>query len=722
VTVQSYFSDKDRSVRRLLVWAMILPLCIIAASCALLPPGTIPPIPDVVTVSPQTAPVRAGATQQFSASVPHVSNPIFSWSVNGTVGGSATAGTIDSTGLYTAPTILPAPNTVTINAALTIGTQTPGNSTVTLLNPIPVLNGVLNSPIAVGPFYIVLTGSNFVPGSTVSFGGTTLTTTYSSNGELAATGTATSAQLGSVPVTVQNPDPGSASSSAVNATVVAPNPVVAPEVADRFLEQSSFGPNAAYIAQVQQLGLQGFLNAQYSLPVTPFPNPAASETDLSEVQKRFYVQIVGAPDQLRQRVAYALGLIYTISGNTISTPQAFTPYLQLLQNDAFANYRQIMEDVTLSPAMGNYLNMVNNNKPYSSSDHANENYARELMQLFTLGTSLLNQDGSLQTDGSGNQIATYSQAQVQEFALAYTGWTYPTQPGMATQTNNPQYWIGPMVAVNSNHDVTVKQLLQYAGAVQGGLLPAGQTAQADLDGALDNIFNHPNMPPFVSQQLIQHLVTSNPSPAYVQRVASVFANNGNGVRGDMAAVVTAILLDPEARRGDSPATANAVDGHLREPTLYIAGLLRAFNGVTDGANLDYYGGTMGEAALEPGSVFSFFSPSFQIPGTSLLGPEFQIQTTATALNRFNWLNSFAFGSIGSTTTVDFSPYANQASNPAQMLASLNTLMMHGTMSANVQNSILTAVAAVPAGSNQAMDQAKTAIYLVATSSQYQVAH
>ena len=708
-------------MRRWLVTALVLPLCMIAIGCSNQNSTTTPPSNNVV-VAPQTPSVRAGATQQFSASVSGVAGLTFAWTVNGVAGGSATVGTIDANGLYTAPTVLPNPNTATITATVMTGTQQPGTSVATLLNPVPILSNVANVPIAVGPFSIVLTGSNIVAGATVNFGATPLTTTYFSGGELTASGTATSAQIGSVPITIQNPNPGSASSSAINASVVAANAVVSANVADRFLEQSTFGPNLSSIAQVQQVGLQGFLTSQLSLPVTPFPDPAAAETNLTSVQSRFYVQAVAAPDQLRQRVAFALGLIWTISGNTINLPQAFTPYLKLLRADAFGNYRTIMEDVTLSPAMGDYLDMVNNDKPTSTSNHANENYARELMQLFTLGTSLLNPDGSPQLDGSGNQIATYSQDQVQQFAKAFTSWTYPTMPGATLVKHNPPYWTGPMVSLSTNHDTTQKQLLTYPGAANGGLLPAGQSAQADLDGALDNIFNHPNLPPFVCKQLIQHLVTSNPSPAYVQRVATVFANNGHGVRGDMAAVVTAILLDPEARRGDSPATAVATDGHLQEPILFISGLLRAFNGVTDGTNLTGNGGNMGETALSPGSVFSFYSPSFQIPGSTLLGPEYQILTTATSLNRFNWVNTLVFGSVGSTTTVDFSAYANQASTPTQMLASLNTLLLHGTMSVDMQNSILTAIAAVPAGTNQAATQAKTAIYLIATSSQYQVAH
>jgi hypothetical protein len=239
---------------------------------------------------------------------------------------------------------------------------------------------------------------------------------------------------------------------------------------------------------------------------------------------------------------------------------------------------------------------------------------------------------------------------------------------------------------------------------------------------MDNIFNHPNLPPFVSRELIQHLMTSNPSPAYIQRVADVFKDNGGGVRGDMKAVITAILLDPEARRGDIPANAGANDGHLQEPILFMTGLLRAFNAQTDAGNLASQGSGMGQNALFPGSVFNFYSPNFVIPETNLFGPEFQILTTATSLNRVNWVNSLAFGSLGTGTIVDFSTYANQASNPSAMLDSLNVLLLHGTMSADDKSSILTAIQAVPAGSNQALQQAKTAIYLIGTSSQYQVQH
>ena len=706
-------------MRRWLLTSLIVVLAGVTSSCAGDPGGT--PTENRVAISPSSPSVRANATQTFTATVEKVTNPTVTWTVNDIANGNAMVGTITSTGAltatYTAPATLPNPNTVTIAATVTSHKSLTASTLTTLWNPIPQLSSAAPPQIDVGNFTVTLNGSNFVNGAVVNMGGTALSTTFVSSTQLTATGTVNS-QTSSVQFSVTNPDPGSATSGMLTAQVVK---AISPNVADRFLEQTTFGPNPALVAQVQQSGLPAFLTNQFGAPVTAYPTPASTETDLGPLQQRFWVHALTGQDQLRQRVAFALGQIFVIGGDKISDPTAYTNYLTLLSNDAFTNYRQIMKDVTLSPAMGHYLDMVNNDKP-KAGDHANENYARELMQLFTLGTALLNDDGSPQLDSSNNPIPTYSQAQVQEFALAYTGWTYPTMPGATQQKHNPSYWTGPMVATDSNHDTTAKQLLQYTNAASGGLLPGGQTSAQDLDGALDNIFNHPNLPPFVSRELIQHLVTSNPSPEYIQRVSEVFKNNGSSVRGDMKAVITAILLDPEARRGDDPTTANAVDGHLQEPILYIAGLLRAFGAVSDGSNLSGQGSSMSENALFSASVFNFFSPNFVIPGTSLYGPEFQILTTATSLNRANFVNTFVFGSLGSGTTVSFASYGTQASNPGALLDSLNTLMLHGTMSADMKTSILTAMQAVPAGANQGLQEAQTAIYLIGTSSQYQVQH
>jgi Protein of unknown function (DUF1800) len=717
---ESWLIAEEGPVQRRSLAAVVLLAVMMTASCALTPPGFTPPESQTLTLSPSEAAVRAGSAQPFTASL---ADKTFTWSVNGIAGGNATLGTIDANGNYTAPAALPSPNTITIGAAETGKSSVTASSAVTLLNPIPVVAGISPTQVNVGTFTLTITGSDFVNGATATFGGATLTTTFVSSTQLTASGTATAAEAGStVAVAVMNPDPGSISSNSMSALVVGTISVAA-SVADRFLEQTTFGPTPALITQVQYSGLQGFLTAQYALPVTPYPLPISGESGLGSVQQRYFVQDLTAQDQLRQRVAFALAQILVIGGNKVTDPTGYTNYLQLLEKDSFTNYRQIMGDVTLSPAMGDWLDMVNNGKPnVSRGDHANENYAREFMQLFTIGTAQLNPDGSNQLDSSGNPIPTYTQDTVEAFALAYTGWTYPTAPGATQQTYNPAYWTGPMVGVDSNHDMSAKQLLVYPGAAGGGALPAGQSAVQDLNGAMDNVFNHPNVGPFVSRELIQHLVTSNPSPAYIQRVASVFNNNGAGVRGDMKAVITAILMDPEARRGDDPATAVGTDGHLQEPILYMTGLLRGFGATSDGSNLAYYGSTMGQEALMSPSVFNFYSPNFVIPGTTAYGPEFQILTTATSLNRVNWVDNYVYGSIGSGTTVSFSNYATEASNPSALLASLNTLMLHGSMSSDMQNSILTAMQTVPAGSKQGLQQAQAAIYLIGTSSQYQVQH
>jgi uncharacterized protein (DUF1800 family) len=513
---------------------------------------------------------------------------------------------------------------------------------------------------------------------------------------------------------------GTGSSAApVTTTTTTQSQVVTPVAADRFLEQSTFGPTSASMSQLEQTGFTAFLNDQFTQPMSTYPDPASTVTSLASTQQVFFTNALTGNDQLRQRVALALSEIWVTSGNTIP-PQGMAPYMRLLTQDAFANYRTIMFDVTLSPAMGRFLDMVNNDKPnVAANTHANENYARELMQLFTLGLYLINQDSSLQHDSSGNPIPTYDQNTVQSFARAFTGWTYPTQPGNTPQIHNPQYWLGPMVAFDSNHDTQPKTLLS------GTTLSTGQTSLQDLNGALDNIFNHPNIAPFVSKQLIQHLVTSNPSPAYVKRVADVFASGnfqsfGSGQRGDMQAVIAAILLDPEARRGDSASTANPGDGHLREPILFIANLLRAFGATSDGAFPVSNASNMSQQPLFAPSVFNFFPPDFQIPGTSMLGPEFDLQTTAVTLVRINFVNSFVFGPIGAGTTVDFTPWANIATDPNQLVDGLNALLLHGTLSTSARSSVITAVNAVPSGSTQNMLRAKTAIYLIASSSQYQI--
>ena len=666
-----------------------------------------------VTVTPATATIRAGSNEAFAATVSGSTNTSVTWSVNSIAGGNATVGTIDANGMYTAPASLPTPNTITVAATSTDDATKKGSSAVTLQNPIPVLTSVTPAAISTGAFSLTLTGSGFVKNSTVTFGGQMLTTTYVSPTELQASGTAAATQIGTVNIVVQNPDPGAAVSSAMTASVVAASQPVSQAAAVRFLEQSTFGPTTSLVSQVAQNGFDIFLQSQFTAPASTYPTPLPTDSGVTKVQNQFFINAVNDSDQLRERVAFALNEIWVVSQNKVSDPTGYTNYMAVLTNDALGNYYNVMKDVTLTPAMGHYLDMVNNDKP-ATGQHANENYARELMQLFTLGLSTLNSDGTAQVDGSGNPVPTYKQNDVMALGRSFTGWTFPTEPGGSLTRHNPEFYGGNMVPFESNHDSGSKTFL-------GQPIPAGQSAEQELDTALTIIFNHPNMPPFVAQQLIEKLVTSNPSPAYVARVASAFSAGkfqtyGTGKRGDMQATVAAILLDPEARRGDSTNSAVASDGKQREPVVMMVSVARMFNPTTDGTGFVNWGGNMGQSLFNAGSVFNFFPPQNLIAGTTLNGPEFAIFNTNTALARANFVNTIAGGSISSGTKVDFTPVINAGSQDA-MLDWLNTYLLHGTMSSQMKQSVLTAMSA--AGTNT-KNQAKMALYLVVSSSQYQV--
>ena len=673
-----------------------------------------PPPQTQLTMNPQNATIAGDDTQQFAAQASDGSSPVLSWSVNGVGGGSATTGMISTTGLYTAPEFPPTPNKITIGVSETATPTIKTSGAVTLDNPVPQISSLSPTQFPVGAFTLTVSGAHFATNAVVLFGTTPLTTTRTSSTQLSATGTATTAQEGNVSVSVQNPDPGSSTSGSLTAFVVGGNPIVSQSAAVRFLEQSTFGPTPELVTQIQQTGFDPFLQAQFAAPVSSYPAPLSTDMGLAKVQNQFFLNGVNDADQLRQRIAFALNEIWVVGENKVNDPTGYTNYMQALTNDALGNYYDVMTDVTLTPAMGHWLDMVNNDKP-ATGQHANENYARESMQLFTMGLSQLNTDGTQVLDGSGNPIPTYTQNDVMALGRSFTGWTYPTMPGATLLKHNPSYYGGPMVPFESNHDSGAKTFL-------GQSVAAGQSAEQELANVLTIIFNNSNLPPFVCQQLIEKLVTSNPSPAYVARVTAAFTSGkfqsyGSGKRGDMQAVAAAILLDAEARRGDSQTTAVATDGKLREPVVMMVGLARAFHANTDGTGFTGQSGNMSQSLFNSGSVFNFFPPQSLIPGTTLNGPEFAIFNTSTALNRVNFINTLVYGKLSSTTTVDFTPVIN-AGTPNQMVSWLNSLFLHGTMSSQMQSSILTALSAV--SSTDTTNLAKTAIYLVTSSSQYQV--
>jgi uncharacterized protein (DUF1800 family) len=432
-------------------------------------------------------------------------------------------------------------------------------------------------------------------------------------------------------------------------------------------------------------------------------------------------------------VALALSEIFVVSTNSVNA-RAVTTYHNTLANDAFTNFYTIMQDVTLSPAMGAYLNMLNSNKPGTVNgvaQIANENYARELMQLFTTGIFMLNQDGTLQLDGSGNPIPVYTETQVQAFARAFTGWTYAPAAGAISKFTNPANYTAPMVAIESAHDMTAKILLS-------GTLSAGQSSSQDLTGALTDLFNHQNVGPFICRQLIQHLVASHPSAAYVARVSAVFANDGTGKRGNMKAVITAILTDVDARAGDT--SPNFDGGHLREPMLYMTNVMRGLGyGNKDAAagndvvaNASYntvsnYTSPLGERPYTSGSVFNFFPPDYVIPGTTLNAPEFGQENTASAVLRLSLANTLVYNGV-SGFTVDLSKTSalgitasatgNAMTDSGNLVDSLAVVFMHGQMPTQMRTAIVNHIATL----TDPAQRVRVATYLVVTSSFYKVEH
>jgi uncharacterized protein (DUF1800 family) len=668
-----------------------------------------------------SADTRLGTTTQFTATVANSTNHNVTWQVNGIPGGSTATGTISSSGLYTAPAALPSQNPVTISAQSQASSSVSGTLSEAIWNPIPMMTSATatQTGTSLTNFLIDVQGTGFVQGAAIDVAGAAVSTTYVSATELQAM--YTSATSTALAISVTNPNPGSAASGSANMQFTVYKASL--PAAARLLDQATFGPTLTDIQHVQTIGLDAYITEQIGTAATLLPdvsNPPPTYCGTTPTpceQSEWWQTALTAPDQLRQRVAFALSEMFVISTNSISA-YAVTPFQNLLAKDAFANFSTLMKDVTLSTGMGAYLNMLQSYKP-GNGQIANENYARENMQLFTIGLNLLNQDGTPQLDSNGNMIPTYTEAQVQAFARAYTGWTYATAAGTAPTSypNNTPNYDAPMAAVNSAHDVTAKTLLN------GTTLPANQTAEADLDGALANLFAHQNAGPFICRQLIQHLVASNPSPAYVARIAAVFANNGNSVRGDLGAVVRAILEDTEARAGDTNASFDG--GHLREPMLYLANVIRGLGFVnTDPnsyyGNLSNYSGSLSQKPYSSGSVFNFFPPSYTIPDGGVNAPEFALENTASAILRLTQANQLVYNQISSFSVnlSATSPLGVMAANPTTLVNFLGEIFMHGQMPANMQTAIVNHITPM----TDMGERARVATYLVITSSQYKINH
>jgi uncharacterized protein (DUF1800 family) len=725
--------------------------------------------PSSVSITVDSESVRAGNVDMF-----HVEGAQGGqWAVVG----SPSNGTIDKTGLFHAPNTVPQPNSVTITYTLD-GKSV--SSTVQVINPAPVVNEV--SPATLTSFMstVAISGSGFVRGAQVLVNGSAVTTTYVDTNHLQVT-ISTGVGSAQLAVVVSNPDPGSSVSSPIvltanvapvtispsvlnggtvtltfdgitmsndmgatidghplsitttsgqkstatgflppwhtgaaslrlfarstNTTLeqlsipIAPTPVSF-DAAARFLTQAGFGPRPDLVQHVQAIGFDNFISEQQKASADPYlPNQS-----LTEIINRS----ISGPSPLRMRVAWALQSFLVRAG--LSAQQSNLPFESKMEIDSTGNFRDLMTDIASDASISQMLNLANNAASNDPNIHPNQNFARELLQLFTIGTIKLNDDGTAQRNTDGSPLPAYDQDTILDLSRVFTGWKY-------TPTGNPNYtfygadWSAPLISNDSQHDKGEKHLFDDV------TLPAGQSADQDRKMALDAIFAHPNLPPFISRLLIQRLVKSDPSPAYVDRVAGIFKDNGQGIRGDLAAVVRAILLDTEARAGDTAPSGS--DGFVQDPYLFQT-FVRTITGVT---NTDEQPtalpASLGEPVFYSPSVFGLYSPSYEIPGTTINSPEFQILNGITMINRSQVLWAILSGQQPGLRPVPGASwlYSNFTTIP-DLVDAINHLAYHGQMSQEEQDYIVSYCSQL---SNDPVLQRESAVFLALNDDNYTVA-
>lgn len=675
----------------------------------------VPALAQSVTVYPATATLPVGYARPFTAYM-HSSLAPCVWSVNDVLGGNATLGTITAEGMYQAPKSVPANNVLTIKCTSTVNAEKFGSSALTLMQLTPYLLGTLPSALTTGQAVFKIYGANFFPNTIATFNGATIPSVYVNGSSLDVTMTLTTP--GFFPLVVINAGPGQTKSETVMVEVKAPappppppDPDPVPEECDpciatradagRLLEQAAFGPSPGDMAAVRQAGLDAWIQAQFAAPETPFNAPAADPNSLSLMRAEYLTRLASAPDQLRQRVVFALSQIWVVSANKNAYPVELIPWLRSLSKNAFGNYRTLMRDMTLNPSYGKYLDLANSAKP-GMMGGANENYARELLQLFALGTQQLNADGTVKTGADGKPLPVYNESDVKQLSLALTGWTYATPPGGTPKPYNWEYFGAEMEPRPDLHDTTAKSFL-------GCSLPAGATPEEDLSRSLDCVFNHPNLPPFIVTRLIRLLVSSNPSPAYVARAAQAFINNGAGVRGDMQAVLRTILLDPEARTLTPPPGS----GRLRDPVSHTLAFVRAVKGIispTSSVNLIFV--NMGQTLFTAPSVFNWYNLTYQP------GPEFQIYSPTEAALRANFLFGLIAAPNNPDIKLDLTPFTSVYADPVKLVDAVDQILFYGRMPAETRSAILAAVQPTQDNTQRMV----TALLLAATSGEYLIQH
>ncbi|SFJ15773.1 Uncharacterized conserved protein, DUF1800 family [Sphingomonas sp. NFR04] len=502
----------------------------------------------------------------------------------------------------------------------------------------------------------------------------------------------------------------------------------------RLARQTTFGPTPQVLEQISKLGTDGWLDQQFAARGSTYADLAVARRidyckdvpcnrryfSRTTVAMRFYANAVSAPDQLRQRVAFALSQMIVASEQEVRSAAGIAAFNQLFLDNAFGNYRTLLKAVTLNPYMGRYLNMAGSNKTAPS-----ENYAREMLQLFSMGPNMLNQNGSPRRDATGGTVPNYGPDDIRGVARALTGWDRARIGNAAITNQLAGDDVKQMIPVPDRYDAGEKQFL-------GTRVPAGASQEASVDAVVDAAFNHPSTAPFVSRHLIVHLVTANPSPNYIGRVAAVFANNGQGIRGDLKAVVRAVLTDPEAR------TAPRNDrGKLKEPVLAMVSLARAIGMTTDGFAFAMRDTSLGQPVMNAPSVFNFYPIDYPLQGSATLyNPASKLLNSSTVLRLHNMMYEWTvrsdvataefkaptgFGAASGTRSA-WATWASFGDNVDAMVAGVDVLLLGNSITPAQRAALRTAALAINDKNSQvrARKRAQMLVYIAATSPQFLV--
>lgn len=509
-------------------------------------------------------------------------------------------------------------------------------------------------------------------------------------------------------------------------SVALPSQPAAPAVAEdseaaRFLVQASFGPTDEEISRVARDGYDSWLAEQFNQPLTRQTDRVGGRASEDRIEAWWFGAIRG-PDQLRQRVAFALSQIFVVSEVDLGGQErnvGLASYYDMLADNAFGTYRELLERVTLHPIMGEYLSMVRNEKPDAARNiRPDENYAREVMQLFSIGLVQLSLDGTVPNASQGGN-PTYSQEDIEGLAHVFTGWNYAGSPSWKSSHRD---YINPMEPNEDFHDTGTKII------VGGVTIPDGGTAEVDLRLALDALAGHPNVAPFMSEQLIKRLVTSNPTRAYVQRVAQIWRSDERGQEGYLPAVIRAILLDPEAREGHR--TGGTSFGKLREPLLRQTALWRAMGARSASGRYPFSRPErdFAQAPLRSPSVFNFFRPDFRQPGdlasAQLDSPEFAILTESVVVSTTNRLYTSVFTNHSDNTSrgpdevlLQLEPAKAFAADPTALIGYLDRILMAGQMSQAMRTSLITYLIPIR-DDDGGTDRVLEAVYLIVSSPEF----